>query len=266
MDLHYELLEFDHGLPTPVVVQKTVSKVTPLQLNSFGVKKKYVDIESHSYGPHPRHMLDFFVSKNTKVQDQLPLVVFVYGGGLTQGDRRLEATQGAVYQNVGIFFAMNGFACATIDYRLCPQHGAVYPSGGKDISLALEFLTIQDALRDKIDFQRTYLFGTSAGAIHCATYLWCSEEEKTWQENQAVGVAGFVCANPPASFEKSPAERINVLKTYFGDDLRKRNLISLRTKSDDTTPTLLLTSQYDLIEEVLEPVRKFIDIMGESKN
>lgn len=211
--------------------KKTVSKVTPLQLNSFGVKKKYVDIESHSYGPHPRHMLDFFVSKNTKVQDKLPLVVFVYGGGLTQGGRRLEATQEAVYQNVGIFLAMNGFACVTIDYRLCPQHGAVYPSGGKDISSALDFLTIQDALRDKIDFQRTYLFGTSAGAIHCATYLWCS-------------------------FEKSPAERINVLKTYFGDDLRKRNLISLRTKSDDTTPTLLLTSQYDLIEEVLEPVRK----------
>lgn len=254
MDLAYELFELDHGLPPPVLVQKTITKLAPLQLNSFGVKKKNVKIESYSYGPHPRHMLDFFVSKNKNLQEKLPLIVFVYGGGLTQGDRRLEATQGAVYQNVGIFFAMKGFVCVTVDYRLCPQHGAVYPSGGKDISLALDFLVNQPCLQGQIDFQQTYLFGTSAGAIHCATYLWCSEEEKTWRESQAVKVAGFICANPPVSFEKSPEQRMHVLKTYFGEDLRRRNLISLRTNSKNATPTLILPSEFDLIEEVLEPV------------
>lgn len=259
MDLAFELLEFDHGSPAPIIVKKTVTKLAPLQLNSFEVKKKDVLIESHSYGPHPRHMLDIFITKNRLSQGKLPLLIFVYGGGLTQGDRRLESTQGAIYQNVGIFFAMEGFVCVTIDYRLCPQHGAIYPSGGEDISLALNFLVDQICLRDQIDFQRTYLFGTSAGAIHCATYLWCSKEEKTWKQNDAVNVIGFICANPPSSFDKSPAERLNVLKTYFGDDLTKRNLISLRKWTGDTTPTLIVLSEFDLIDEVLEPVEEFVN-------
>jgi alpha/beta hydrolase fold len=259
MDLEFELLELDHGLPAPILVQKTLTKLARFQINSSDIKKKDVSIKSHSYGPHQRHMLDFFIAKDKQLQQiHLPLIFFLYGGGLTKGDKRLEATQGSIYQNVGIYFAEQGFACVTIDYRLCPQHGAVYPSGGEDISLALNFLVNEPLIRNYIDFQRVYLFGTSAGAIHCATYLWCSEEEKTWINNQCINIAGFICANPPSSFDKSPMERMKVLKTYFGDDLRKRDLISLRSNSNDTTPTILMVSEYDLIEEVLEPVSAFL--------
>lgn len=59
----------------------------------------------HEYGPHARHLVDVF---DTEGQENKPVVVFVHGGGLSQGSKRLLHPEGA-YQNVGSFFSRQGF-------------------------------------------------------------------------------------------------------------------------------------------------------------
>lgn len=64
----------------------------------------------HSYGPGPRHKVDCYMpaAEVTSKVPSAPVVVFVHGGGLDKGDKRLPMIRGA-HQNVGTFFARNGF-------------------------------------------------------------------------------------------------------------------------------------------------------------
>jgi len=62
---------------------------------------------------------------------------------------------------------------AVVDYRLI-SHGAVFPSGGEDLKLAIDWVT------DHLGHNTTrpldlYLMGNSAGGVHLSTYLLAAE-------------------------------------------------------------------------------------------
>lgn len=61
----------------------------------------------HSYGHHERQKVDVY--REGREREQLPVVIFVHGGGLNRGDKRMPKgmIQGA-HQNVGSFFAREG--------------------------------------------------------------------------------------------------------------------------------------------------------------
>ena len=88
----------------------------------------------------------------------LPLIVFLHGGGWSQGTR----TTGPDFKR---FFAQDGIAIAAIDYRLTPA--VTFPKNAEDVKTAVRWLRANAATYN-LDPRRIGLWGTSAGG-HLAT-------------------------------------------------------------------------------------------------
>ena len=70
----------------------------------------------------PKHRLNLFLPLADSIRQRpWPTVVFVHGGGWTEGDRDLTFGGEDVYNNIGRFFAARGIGAATVSYRLQPQ-------------------------------------------------------------------------------------------------------------------------------------------------
>lgn len=112
-----------------------------------------------AYGLHERQRLDLYCTTTTATD--LPVVLFVHGGGFRIGDKAGGA-------NVARTMARAGFIGAAMNYRLLPD--ARWPEGGEDVVAAVEWLRAH-ATTYGGDPARIVLIGTSAGAVHIATAL-----------------------------------------------------------------------------------------------
>ena len=65
------------------------------------------------YGPHPLQRLDIF--EPSVRRPSAPVVVFVHGGALTAGDKRVNAE---MYSNVLYYFARKGLVGVNANYRV----------------------------------------------------------------------------------------------------------------------------------------------------
>ena len=115
------------------------------------------------YGPDPRHRLDVFAPPGAS---NLPVVLFVHGGGYVGGDKGGEGDP--FFNNVGAWAVRSGFIGVTMTYRLAPANK--WPAGSQDVDLALSWLRAQIA-RHGGDPARIVLMGHSAGAAHVAGCL-----------------------------------------------------------------------------------------------
>jgi acetyl esterase/lipase len=98
-----------------------------------------------------RHRLDFYVPKGKK---DVPVMMFVHGGGFTVGIKDQ-------YAFVGQVFASYGIATAVISYRLSPKTS--YPGHVQDTARAFAWLRAHAAeYGGKTD--RIFMAGHSAGA------------------------------------------------------------------------------------------------------
>jgi acetyl esterase/lipase len=84
---------------------------------------------------------------------RLPVVVFLHGGGWSGGTR----TTGPDFRR---FFAADGFAMVSIEYRLTPA--IEFPSNVEDVKTAVRWLRA-NAASHGLDSDRICLWGTSAG-------------------------------------------------------------------------------------------------------
>jgi acetyl esterase/lipase len=84
---------------------------------------------------------------------RLPVIVFLHGGGWSGGTR----TTGPDFRR---FFAQDGLAMASIEYRLTPD--ITFPSNVEDIKTAVRWLRA-NADAHRLDPNRICLWGTSAG-------------------------------------------------------------------------------------------------------
>jgi acetyl esterase/lipase len=96
-------------------------------------------------------LLDLY--RPTNAPGPLPVIVFVHGGGWSAGTR----TTGPDFRR---FFARDGFAMASLDYRLTPA--GVFPRNVEDVKTAVRFLR-KHAAQYGLDAERICLWGTSAG-------------------------------------------------------------------------------------------------------
>lgn len=72
-------------------------------------------VEDH---PHPtKHRFDFYLPRGK----DWPTLIFVHGGGWTEGDKNLRAGGVEIYSNIGAFYASHGVGVAVISYRLQPE-------------------------------------------------------------------------------------------------------------------------------------------------
>lgn len=117
-----------------------------------------------AYGPDERHRLDVY--RPHAGGSNLPVLVFVHGGGFVLGDK--GGAESWTNANVGRMAAAAGFVGIVINYRLAPTH--VWPAGGEDVGTAVDWLKAHAADHGG-DPNNIFLIGTSAGAIHVAAHL-----------------------------------------------------------------------------------------------
>jgi len=116
-----------------------------------------------AYGEDPRHRLDLYLPARS---GPAPVLLFVHGGGFVRGDKR--APDNPFNAHVGRYAAERGFVGAVMNYRLAPSHR--WPAGGDDVGRAIDWL-VEHAATHGGDPTRIVACGTSAGAVHVATYL-----------------------------------------------------------------------------------------------
>lgn len=129
-------------------------------------------------GAEPRHLADVVYGRADGRELQLsldipdrvtnpPLVVMVHGGGWSGGSRH-EFTSPELVEN--------GFAVATVDYRLSPD--VMFPAHIQDVKAAVRFLRAH-AGEYGVDARRVGAWGSSAGA-HLVSLLALAGPEAGW--------------------------------------------------------------------------------------
>lgn len=107
-----------------------------------------------------RHRLNLFLP-DADVADGWPTVVFVHGGGWTEGDKDLTVGYRDVYNNIGRFFAAHGVGAAVVSYRLLPE--VSWPTQVEDVARATAFVHEQVGRHGGAP-GALFLMGHSAGA------------------------------------------------------------------------------------------------------
>lgn len=115
------------------------------------------DIANDRYGPHERHLLDFWKAKSDQ---PTPLVVYIHGGGFRAGSKD-SVSPGLVNSLLD-----KGISVMAINYRFSPE--VTFPAHYMDCARALQYAR-SHAKEWNIDPKRVGATGGSAGA---GTSLW----------------------------------------------------------------------------------------------
>ncbi|MBN9413941.1 hypothetical protein ABS71_21250 [bacterium SCN 62-11] len=141
-----------------------------------------------------------------------PLVIMIHGGGWSSGSRENFTAPELVE---------DGFAVATIDYRLAPEFK--FPAYIQDVKAAIRFLR-SHAAQYQLNPDKVGLWGSSAGA-HLAVLAGLSDKPGPWDVGENLEVPSNVQAVVdwfgPTSFqglENASESAKNTVKQAFGDD------------------------------------------------
>ena len=110
-------------------------------------------MQTLTYASPGGHDLVLDLYEPSGARGPLPVIVFLHGGGWSGGTR----TTGPDFKR---FFARDGFAMVSIEYRLTPA--ITFPSNAEDVKTAIRWLRAS-AGRYHLDPNRIGLWGTSAG-------------------------------------------------------------------------------------------------------
>jgi acetyl esterase/lipase len=147
---------------TPEMNEATRNLLAPLHSRTPSADVTITSDER--YGTHARHRLDVYQPKTGAAN--LPILLFVHGGGFTQGDKATPGTP--FYGNIGIWAARNGVLGVMMTYRLAPE--AQFPDGSDDVAAAVKWIRA-NAAKFGGDTSRLFVMGHSAGAGLVATYV-----------------------------------------------------------------------------------------------
>lgn len=129
-------------LPLPMLPQKPIPKEQVLtNLNYVG-------------STDPEQNLDLYIP----AVENYPIMIFVHGGGWSEGSKEM-------YVYVGKFFQSRGIGCAVINYRLSPR--VKFPSHAQDTAKAIAW-TYKNIASHGGNPNKLYLSGHSAGGHLCS--------------------------------------------------------------------------------------------------
>ncbi|KAI7164261.1 hypothetical protein KC349_g774 [Hortaea werneckii] len=231
--------------------------------------------ETFQYGSHERQYLDVYhPPKPSIVNGRRPVLLFEYGGGLVQGSKSIPPLNGLCYANLGAFFALRfGYTVVIADYRLM-SHGAKFPSGGEDLSLAIDWICKNKPGPgdEPIDL---FAMGNSAGGIHLSTFLLRPEFAETRSKllmGTEIRLRGIVFLSVPFNFANIHESRTDTLKEYFGDIASHAPLGLLKTARKQQTSldfikagcrVAIINGELDPDDEILQPRDEFIAEWGQ---
>jgi acetyl esterase/lipase len=201
---------------------------------SFGSFRRLNDA---AYGQDPRQHLDVFSPKNA---DNLPIVVFFYGGSWTTGRK-------SQYAFVGAALAARGYVTVIPDYRLYPQ--ARFPRFIDDGASAVAWVQ-QHAREMGGDATRIVLMGHSAGA-HLAAMLALNDAYLEGAGANPRSIVGLVGLSGPYALVPDT----DTLHAIFASPGTADDWQPVRFASVQTPPTLLLHGLTDNVVYVAHTER-----------
>ncbi|TAQ84642.1 hypothetical protein B7494_g7039 [Chlorociboria aeruginascens] len=263
-------LDATNGRAITDVLIPTIRIFSPLLLKN---KSSILSIPktTQSYGAHPRQTLDIYHSNNSS-----SILIFFYGGGGTRGDKIVDAVpEGLLYHNLGTFFAKRGITTIIPDYRRVNSEvggeDAVFPSGGEDVSLVLQWLEGFEEERKK----NVFLMGNSAGGVHVGTFMFAERFYAHTQElaegKKGIVLKGVVQLSVPFHFHSAPPAREHMLLNYYGslEKARENCVLGLLRKIQEgkdagvVPDTLVLLGEFDPEDEIVEPTHQFLELWEE---
>lgn len=194
-----------------------------------------------AYGAHARHRLDVYLPEERR--DNLPVLVFMHGGGFVRGDKRER-------ENVGLHFARQGMMVVIPNYRLAPQ--ARWPAGAEDVVAVYEWLRAH-AAELGANPECIFLGGESAGAAHVAAATLI----KRFHPTQGLHVRGVVLISGVynAQLEWLARTQFKVLtpdprnEPYFGSDFAQYSAMSTVALIDAAPmPIFMSYAELDLLQ------------------
>ncbi len=187
---------------------------------------RQVDI---AYGTLPRQRLDVFVPEDA-VRRPFPVVVYFYGGGWEDGERK-------DYAFVGAALASRGAMVIVADYRVYPE--VVFPAFVEDAALAVKWAQ-RNAAESGGDPGRLFVMGHSAGA-HIAAMLALNKRYLRAAGADPHAVAGLIGLSGPYDFLPLTS---GTLKKIFGDPA-SRTTQPIDYVTADAPPALLIAGSED---------------------
>ena len=142
-------------------------------------------------------LLDLYLPA-AQIRRPVPVIVFLHGGGWSGGTR----TTGPDFKR---YFAQDGFAMASIEYRLTPA--VTFPDNVEDVRTAVRWLKT-NATAHGLDPERVCLWGSSAGG-HLAAVAALAPRgtfEGSDNLNQASAVRCVLDAYGPTRFDRMDAQ------------------------------------------------------------
>ncbi|MDF1815136.1 MAG: alpha/beta hydrolase [Verrucomicrobiales bacterium] len=197
------------------------------------------EVKTYSYGEHSRQKLD--VLSPDEAQD-LPVVVFIHGGGWIRGDKK-------IYRFVQRRLEEEGIVSVSANYRLSPE--VTFPAFIDD-GAAVVAWTKENIAAHGGDPNRIYLMGHSAGA-HTVAMLGLDESylEKVGVERDAI--KGVIPIAAPLMLK---ASQVPQLSFVFGA-ARDEEMWPLGFIDGNEPPFLLLQGEQDpLVQPIHSKVAK----------
>ena len=189
------------------------------------------------YGIFPAQTLDLYLPGN-RGDGLLPVVVFVHGGNLDDGDKSAPGAEEFLFGNVATYFARHGFVAVNANYRLVPD--IVWPQGAEDMREILGWLRTENAESYGGDPASMFMIGVSGGARHLASYLFHRISQMI---SSRTALVGAVLISP---WLDTGTE--DVLGQYYGDEPERFSPLSLLASHDPDeprVPLLLLSGELD---------------------
>lgn len=189
----------------------------------------------------------------------LPLIVFLHGGGWISGDKEM-------YREEAIAFAERGYACACPEYRLAPLNH--FPDQIQDVQSFVQFAR-GEAERLGVDPNRIYAFGNSAGGyLAAALGLWTTpirgQGSPSPQANRVVAVCPITDLTDPTVTNLPIA--MSFLEQYMGcrhdvDPGLWREASPIAQVSTQTSPMLVAHGTLDDVVPFSQSER-FVDALA----
>lgn len=242
-----------------LIIDKFVSEATKLYTRKVSNEQKLLktpeNVREHRDVPYKNRngkelLMDIYEPLNTEVPE-LPLVIYIHGGGLVLGDKMMS-------RGICLEMARRGFLVFTMNYRLAPSV-SVYEQFD-DVSAGMDFVGTKI-----IDFEvnpfRIYLAGDSAGA-YLAIYTAALSKSKKMQEaigHKPTRMAFKAMALFGGMFYTKKQDMIGkYLSTLFYRDAKKNKAMEPyldpenKEVSGNLPPCLLITSEHDFLRQYSE--------------
>lgn len=184
-----------------------------------------------AYGELDRQQLDIYLPTQRSA-DAGPVVVFFYGGGWEDGDKK-------DYKFVGEALTSHGITVVIPDYRVYPQ--VVFPDFVDDAAAAVAW-TRSNINRYAGDKQQLFIVGHSAGA-HIASLLALNPDYLKKYALTPDNVKGVIGLAGPYDFLPLKSD---TLKTIFGPEAGRGKSQPINYVYGDNPPMLLMVGERDL--------------------